>query len=103
MPRQQLVPPTGVPLIANHPLKTPVRLPPQPVMHTAVIQRTAVPGPKAANVTRTQLLQQLRNMRTLLGWRLRGRKAARPRTNAQLQARLVQLQHWFNRRSGPRV
>jgi len=117
MPEQRLVPPTAVPFIppqvvphlavpdttlsgiANHPLKTPLRLPPQAITH----QATAADVGTTAITTRTQLLQQLRNMRTLLGWRLRGRKAAVPRTNAQLQARLTQLQHWYNQRTGPKA
>lgn len=85
------IPPTAAPLkvAANFP-------------KVAVVPRTAIgPIPPIATQTRSQLLATLRGLRIKLGWRLRGRQRAVPRTNTQLRARIVQLQHWLRMR-GPR-
>lgn len=77
-------------------IKTAARLP-----NVAVAPPTAGPIPPIATQTRPQLLQTLRGLRLALGWRLRGRQRAVPRTNTQLRNRIVRLRHWLRVR-GPR-
>lgn len=102
------IPPTAVPMnttitsgFQNHPLKTPTRLPQQAAGHVATATNTSTAAPLSSTVslTRAQLLAALRNMRVALGYRLRGRKAAVPRSIPTLEARLAVLERRLRQRT----
>ena len=60
---------------------------------------TTVPPVAANPPTRSQLLATLRSLRVDLGWRLRGRQRAVPRTNVQLIDRIQVLTNRLRRRT----